>query len=131
MFPRKSPAFFDKASSGTWKEATEGTVEMPLDEAEIFEIYAQWLYTGMFPSPLEGRNKDHTILLKLAKAWVFSNKFLDSSFQNTIIDAVNERRVWEKLASETYPSDPDDPVIPFINNTTKKSPFHCLLIDIW
>lgn len=129
---RNTSAFFDKALSGTWKEATERTVEMPLDEAEIYKIYAQWLYTGMLPSSLGGSDNGHTTFLTLAKAWVFGDKVLDSNFQNTIIDAIKERRVWERLASAVYLSDLNDPVIPFIyNNTTKQSPLRRLLIDIW
>jgi hypothetical protein len=129
---RDSSEFFDKALSGTWKEATERTVEMPLDEAEIFEMYAQWLYTSTLPDVLKDTSDDGPDYLPFAKAWVFGDKVLDSRFRNTIIDAIMENELErDEIVERGWYWTPGDPVIPYIyNNTTRESPLRRLLLDI-
>lgn len=108
-------------------------MEMPLDEAEIFEMYAQWLYTSTLPDVLNDTTDDGPDYLPFAKAWVFGDKVLDSRFRNTIIDAIMENKLErDEIIATTWYWTPSDPVIPYIyNNTTRESPLRRLLLDIW
>ncbi|OBR05623.1 BTB/POZ domain-containing protein [Colletotrichum higginsianum IMI 349063] len=49
-------SFFDKALSGTFKEAATATVDLPEDDPDILEKFLEYLYTG---------NYDDKVVLKL------------------------------------------------------------------
>ena len=46
---RKSSPFFSMALTGPCKESTQAVVEMPKEEAKIFNVYMHWLYSGKIP----------------------------------------------------------------------------------
>jgi hypothetical protein len=71
---------------------TFSTVRLPDDEPGIFSLYVHWLYWGTLPvicdktgTPADSEHLD------LVKAYVLGDKILDSTFQNTIIDAIGEK----------------------------------------
>ena len=62
--------FFQACLLSTFHEAASNVVDLPDDEAEIFEMFIQYLYTGT------AAFSDHTPI-QVAKAWVLGDK-LDS-----------------------------------------------------
>jgi len=43
---RSQSAFFESALGKEWKEGQARKIELPDDDAHIFEAYARWLYSG-------------------------------------------------------------------------------------
>jgi len=103
--------FFNNALKGRWKEAEDKIVRLPDDEASIFAVYKQLVYTGRIPCmevqkpPIEYRRMpDHcdipTACCKeyesLCSLYVFADKIQDLRAKSSTTAAL----VW-KINDET------------------------------
>jgi len=87
---RKS-AFFRAALTGTFKEATEGTVVLQDDSPKVFEVFVSWLYTRKLentvdeiPTPCSSN--------RLAKLYIFADRYDVPILRNDAIDALIKNR---------------------------------------
>lgn len=127
---RTSP-FFDKAISGRWRESTQKTVQLPEDEPEIFGIYVHWLYFGklsVFRDDL--KSKEQKQYRALVKAYSLGDKFMNTKFQNTVIDAIVEESVSPASDGKHYYPNGLDIEYAY-NNTNTLSPLRRLLVDMY
>ena len=102
-----------------WKEGQEGTIPLPNDEPRVFDLYGQWLYRRTIPiidSTIDS-GKESTEQDLLVRAYAFGEKIQDTTFQNTILDALimstntpdKQKRRWfpgRALVSRAYEGTP-------------------------
>lgn len=85
-----SSDFFKIAMSSVWRESRGRSIELKDDKPDTFEIYQHWLYCGTVPTKDNSRekDKDETVYLQLAEAYVLGDKLRDGNFKDVIIDAI-------------------------------------------
>lgn len=101
----KSP-YFVAACSEIWKENEDGIVTLSHIEANTFNLYVHWVYTGkvdpgLIESPDECDNHEYESCdakcrpraktVELAKLYVAGDSLLDPSLQNHTIDQLQKR----------------------------------------
>nr|POE99364.1 hypothetical protein CFP56_52757 [Quercus suber] len=83
-------AFFKAALSEPWKEGQENTVTLPTDDADIFDLYAHWIYHWKIYSreltSVSGPDSDECSIL--VSAFLFGEKVQDGNFKDATIDAL-------------------------------------------
>lgn len=95
----KSSEFLKKCCDGNWQETTTKTIKLEDIDSELFSAYLQWIYTGELVVCDE---QDHLEAAaanavnnepiyskythKLVEFAILSDRLLDSSFGNTIVD---------------------------------------------
>lgn len=87
----RSSAFFRAALTGTFKEATEGTVTLQEDSPKVFGVFVSWLYTGKLENTVDeiptpcGSNR-------LAELYIFADRYDVPILRNDAIDALVKNR---------------------------------------
>lgn len=85
--------FFAKALGPEWKDS-EGTVRLPDDTPEYFEVFARFVYIGKIFSCVEGdkvsqgKNNEWG---RFARCWILADKLLSTTFKDALCDAVCEK----------------------------------------
>ncbi|KAL2849389.1 hypothetical protein BJX68DRAFT_267241 [Aspergillus pseudodeflectus] len=117
--------------AGEWKESSQRTIQLPDDEPSIVALYIHWLYHRTLPvfcdEPGLPGNAEY---LDLVKAYVFGDKILDTTFQNTVIDAMIEKsRSKARDGASWYPV---GEVIEYAyHNMHEPAPILELLVDMY
>ena len=78
--------YFDAALKGSFQEAQEQTIEMPDEDAEVFEYFQLWAYTDCVVTETE-TEKDVTPML-LIKLYVFAEARCIPRLQNAALDVL-------------------------------------------
>jgi hypothetical protein len=129
-FAVKTSGYFKTALNGNWRESKDREFTLPEFKPEIFEIYAQWLYTGRVllsgTASSEDLNYKATLsLTRLVKLYILGLFLLDTTFQNAVTDKLLET-VEETSAipgvsasAKTWPKLPD------------ASPLRRMLVRFW
>lgn len=88
----KFSATIAAAVKSEWKEATSGTVTLPEDDPELFEIFAGFIYTGGVHCTKQDdpQNTQDTERARLADLWVFGDKLQAPEFKDAVVDATDE-----------------------------------------
>ncbi|THW11129.1 hypothetical protein D6D23_10523 [Aureobasidium pullulans] len=119
--------FFRAAFNGSFKEATEGRIELPDTQVDVFEIFQVWLYSrsllnteDLQDQPDSQKYPDFEILAGL---WVFGDKCQIPLLQNCAADAIiqynkDENRFRTSVLKTAY------------DHTMEGSPLRRLAIDI-
>jgi hypothetical protein len=119
--------YFNKALSGTWKEAKEGVVSLDDIEPAVFNLFVEWLYTQQVPSSysdfcLIGGGKIKFLKLWEIELYVFADRFavsaLRTAMNRQIVKEANpaKRLLWH-FAHVIYAFDnlpPTDPLLDFL-----------------
>jgi hypothetical protein len=106
-------AFLRAALTGTFKEATEGTVTLQEDSPKVFGVFVSWLYTGKLENTVDeiptpyGSNR-------LAELYIFADRYDVPILRNDAIDALVTTRqnlqipasFFRKVYDATLPKDP-------------------------
>lgn len=99
---------------------------MPDDNADVFQIYAQWLYHAKIQHNDDPESSQE--LNTLIECYIFSEKIQDPVFQNAIIDSifacVHEE---EKDGTRWYPTDTDT----VYDGTPEGSRLRLLIVDMF
>ncbi|KAF1946636.1 hypothetical protein EJ02DRAFT_493765 [Clathrospora elynae] len=71
------------------------TIDLPDDELDIVNVYANWLYSSSVPTaapnkPTKIAREAETLFTTLAKAYAFGAKVIDTCFKNTVLAAFIE-----------------------------------------
>lgn len=115
-------AFFRTALTGTFKEATEGTVTLQEDNPKVFGVFVSWLYTGKLENTVDeiptpcGSNR-------LAELYIFADRYDVPILRNDAIDALVKNR--QEI--------PHIPILSFrmvYDATPPKDPLRRLLVDM-
>ena len=77
--------FFKSACKDFWKESQTGVIKLPADRAEVFKVFANWLYSQVFTLQ-EDQTKDFKLIID---SYVFGDKVDTPAFQNDSIDAIS------------------------------------------
>jgi hypothetical protein len=84
--------FFRAAFEGSFKEATEGKVELSDVTVDTFEAFQVWLYSQSLRNIEDPQDSSTPSALPdfatLARLWVFGDKYQIPYLQNCIIDAM-------------------------------------------
>lgn len=102
---------------------------LPDDDPKTFQVYAHWLYSGTLPVTygILGKEVDFEYL-DLVKAYVLGDKLLDDTFRRTVIDAIVEASLVERINWDPwFPG--DEAILYAYSNTLKESPIRKLLVD--
>jgi hypothetical protein len=103
--------YFHAAFGGSFREATEGKISLPDEREDVFDIFNHFIYSRVIAD-----EKEHEFpWAKLVRIWLFGDKYMIPSLQNSAMDALVEkykvnkvtpasqiRNIWEK----TLPSSP-------------------------
>lgn len=117
--------FVRLALTKDWKEAQQRAIPLPDDEAEVFELLQEWLYTRNIPSlHLNNGAKDSAEYKQLVHAYILGDKFGIIDFKDAIIDSIILKlrftgRFDPRLANFVY------------DNTVEQSPLRRLWQDIY
>lgn len=129
---RSSSPYFDRMLCGNWKEAREQLIKLPEDKPTIFAIYMAWLYQKKIATVRRVWLPGTTEFLHLVQAYTFGDMIQAKSFQNSIIDAIFEKRRAGREGLGWFERIPDhDCVNTVYQNTCPGSPLRRLLVDLW
>lgn len=84
--------FVRSALRGEWIEAQERIIPLPEDDPVIFSVYQKWLYAGLIhtrPNSIPSKTDDEYNML--VKAYIFGEKIMDSTFKDSVADAIVEK----------------------------------------
>lgn len=79
--------YFRAAFNGSFKEATDGKIELMDVEPEVFDIFQVWLYSRRLQAPTDSVLYFST----LAQLWVFGDKHQIPLLQNEAMDEIFAR----------------------------------------
>ncbi|TIA72821.1 hypothetical protein D6C76_06817 [Aureobasidium pullulans] len=80
--------YFRAAFNGSFKEATDGKIELMEVEPEVFDIFQVWLYLRRLQTP----ENVFTCFMRLAQLWVFGGKHQVPLLQNEVMDDIFAKR---------------------------------------
>jgi hypothetical protein len=95
-------------------------VDLSDEDADLVQDYCQWLYSRKLIVKYPSRKKTHYYL---AKMYVFGEKLMDETFQNTVLDAI--------IAHSTHGYPPAEAIKVIYDGTSKGSPARDLMVDFW
>lgn len=133
----RNSEFFEAALRKEWKEGLEKTIELPEDDAKVFNKYHGWLYTRRLATPEGGYAGLDQSFTMLAKLYVLGEKLLDRDFQNSVSDALvsatrDERGPRGHGSGYKGRSFPGPKIIRIVyEGTTTGSPMRRLLTDFY
>ena len=105
-------AFVRMALSNDWKEAKERTIPLPEDEPDTFQLYQEWVYTGLvFSENVANTEKDSKEYERLVSAYILSDRLLDSTFKDVVVDCIihklcNSELFSPRLTNLVYDNNP-------------------------
>lgn len=115
-------AFFRAALTGTFKEATEGTVTLQEDSPKVFEVFVSWLYTGKLENTVD-EIPTPCSFKRLAELYIFADRYDVPILRNDAIDAL-VKHSQENLQISTS-------IFRMVYDATPpKDPLRRLLVDI-
>ncbi|KAK5688688.1 hypothetical protein LTS10_000666 [Elasticomyces elasticus] len=85
--------YFEAAVKKTFKEGSEGVIELPTEDVAVLELFVRWLYTRRLPeTPATGDN--FNILVNL---WLFTDRRECPLLANQLLDAMRDEivRLWQ------------------------------------
>lgn len=132
-----SSHFFKAAMSGSWKESTEHTIELPEDDPKAFAVYSHWLYFAKIPGLLQVAKKGESAkqsaqeYYDLVSAYVLGDKLLDAKFQNSVIDAIIDTWFTADIRDGKVYFPDADAVSHAYNNTTESSKLRQMLVALY
>ena len=86
----KESTYFYGALNNDFREARENKIFLPEDDADTFQIFQQWAYTGSFHG--EGQTEDDVTTLSLIDLYIFAEARGIPKLQNQSIDAIIARQ---------------------------------------
>ncbi|THX02320.1 hypothetical protein D6D13_08371 [Aureobasidium pullulans] len=119
--------FFRAAFNGSFKEATEGRIELPDAQLDVFEIFQVWLYSRSLLNTEDLQDQPdyqkYPSFSTLARLWVFGDKYQIPLLQNCAADAIlqytkDKNRFCTNVLKTAY------------DHTMEGSPLRRLAIDI-
>ncbi|KEQ81747.1 hypothetical protein M438DRAFT_367628 [Aureobasidium pullulans EXF-150] len=88
--------FFRAAFNGSFKEATEGRIELPDAQVDVFESFQVWLYSRSLLNTEDLQDQPdyqkYPSFSALARLWVFGDKYQIPLLQNCVIDSILEKQ---------------------------------------
>ncbi|KAK3645704.1 hypothetical protein LTR56_008891 [Elasticomyces elasticus] len=90
--------YFEAAMKETFKEGSEGVIELPNENVSTFEPFVRWLYTRKLPeTPATGDD-----IRNLINLWLFADRRECPLLANQVLDAVRDAivRRWQVPAIE-------------------------------
>ncbi|KAJ5165324.1 uncharacterized protein N7500_007154 [Penicillium coprophilum] len=132
-----SSPFLEKAMSGPWKESKARTFELPEDDPRIFTLYSHWLYFAKIPEvPKDAAShgkaqKPSRVYHDLVNAYVLGDKLLDIKFQNSVLDAIVEKRYESGARSGTHYLPCYDTINLAYYKTTESAGIRKLFVDMY
>lgn len=85
--------------SSNWNESETGSVGLPDDDPDTFQVYLYWLYYKKLP--VKSENPCYSEYLQLAKAVVLGDKLRDPDFENSAIDAIIDKSRFDTINAQT------------------------------
>lgn len=85
--------YFRGAFNGSFKEAIEGQVSLPEEREDMFDIFTQFLYSRVLADDRDEKISFDT----LVDIWLFGDKYLVPSLQNSAMDSLGKRVEAEHL----------------------------------
>ncbi|KAF1949774.1 hypothetical protein CC80DRAFT_252780 [Byssothecium circinans] len=88
------PNFFRHAMTGDWAEKDERFVKLPEDDARVFEVYVNLVYTGKITTQHHTSGEESTTVAleaeyeSLSQLYVLCEKLQDTAAKNSIIQAI-------------------------------------------
>lgn len=122
--------FFNKALSGSWKEAQNRSVNLPDDQGHTFRRYLRILNRGLLPQLRPSKHVVYTEFKRLAKLYVLAEKLQDTDTKNTILVGIVQSRF--RVRSNCYRYFPGPSEIRIIyEGTPPSSPARKLIVDMY
>jgi hypothetical protein len=92
-FAVKTSEYFKTAMNGKWKETETKELSLPEFKPEVFEMYAQWLYTTQIPlfDAAGSEDSDYITCLahsRLVELYILALYLMNNNFQNAVIDKI-------------------------------------------
>ncbi|TKA23639.1 hypothetical protein B0A54_18070 [Friedmanniomyces endolithicus] len=111
-----------------WNHDRIRTIPIPDDDADVFQVYAQWLYQAKILVQQHNEDpKSSGELSRLLKCYIFGEKIHDVVFQNVTIDSIFAYVHKEKDGTRWYPTDADT----VYDGTPEGSPLRMLIVDMF
>lgn len=91
---QRTSSFFQSAFKQVWAEGQKSRISLPDEDPDIVNNYLHFAYTGKIPSKdvRTGTDPEEEFhmreYVKLAQLYCFGEKYQDSNFKNTIINAI-------------------------------------------
>ncbi|THX37813.1 hypothetical protein D6D10_05616 [Aureobasidium pullulans] len=89
--------YFRAAFNGSFKEATDGKIELMDVEPKVFDIFQIWLYSRR----LQTSEDSFPSYITLAQLWVFGDKHQIPLLQNEVMDDIFAKRAQLKVFHTT------------------------------
>lgn len=111
--------YFRGASSGSFKEATEGRLAPPEEKVNVFKVFNNFIYTHQLCDG-DGADLCWSVLIKV---WLFGDRHIIPALQNEAMDSILAKNVKEK-------SIPSFSLKYIYRNTLDGSPLRKVMIDL-
>lgn len=87
---RSSSDFFDTALKKEWQEGQERRVQLPDEDPEIFNVYANWVMSGkLYTEDEDGvLRRDGQAIPMLSKLYILGDTLLDTVLKDRVTDAL-------------------------------------------
>lgn len=125
----KSSDFLAAATMNGWKEAKRGTLKLPEETPDAFEIFEAFMYTGRIFSHKDDddhidndgvtHNREWS---RLSATWLLGERLQASALRDAVIDALID-----KIAGGSIPTGLDEDIY---KGSVRRSPMKELLVDI-
>lgn len=118
-------SFVSLAISKGWKESQERTISFPDDDAEVFSLFQEWLYTHRLDTDVTtSKSRSIERYALLVRAYILGDKLGVTDFKDCVIDVIILNLSYSRLF--------DSHLAHFVyENTMEDSPLRKLWQDIY
>ena len=118
-------AFFTTAFTSKFKEGLDLSLSLPDDDSEIFEIFAQWLYTKQYHYKFIKDNASSRAMAQPVNLYIFADRYEIPVLKQRLIGMFF-------AAAKASEEEPPPAMIEHVYvNTSKSDKLRMLLVDWW
>ncbi|KAK4692921.1 hypothetical protein P7C71_g4374, partial [Lecanoromycetidae sp. Uapishka_2] len=90
----EASSFFNTAFHSHFKEGAEKEMTLPEDDAELFDVFVQWLYHQHYEIPASDLGRGY--LLQTMRLYILADKYQITKFKTNIVDTLVIRSKTDK-----------------------------------
>ena len=118
-------AFFATAFASRFKEGADLSMSLPDDSSEVFEIFAQWLYTKQYYYTMDMTDAASRRMVQPVQLYIFADKYEIPVLKRGII------RLFFAAARAAQREPPASMIEHVYDNTSRNDELRSLLVDWW
>lgn len=93
--------FVSAALRNNWKERKKRVIKLPEEDANLFAIFADFIYSGCVRSMRDDDKRNETKdseWRRLGRCWILADKLMSDSLKDAVVDTIAEKIGRENMA---------------------------------